>query len=197
MGDSLGPCKGEPVDGIQVLPPLRAVAGGGAAAGGVGAGAGPSTPAKAAAPAVAIEEGKTSSPASTGPQKYFVGKIYSGCNPRTIQGKVAQLESLLTFMQKRFEDKHGTTVKDATELFGVAVLVLNGAVLGRSRSDILALGVSIMQAGMGPLLSRLAECGRVCVIVLDARQAGATHAARCMAQALASTIVVVDEAAEL
>jgi len=145
--------------------------------------------------AAAIAEGAPFSPADrsvVGPHKNIIGEAYSGKNPRTIADKIRQLDTAVDFIVRRFEDRSGIPVTDTTEVVGAAMLLFSST---KARRDTLADIVELAQQSLGShlRLQRLAQAGRLLLVVLDRSQAPQTFAQRCMATALAGRLDIISE----
>ena len=167
-GDTLGPCVGAPVYGVAVVAPV--------------AGAAPPLP------AAALSANARFSPTDAtrlGPHKYFLAEAYSGANEETMQAKVAQLESLCTFLRLRWRDQHGgedgaPAVDDATQLLGAVALVFSAGEVPRRLALDRATSLVARMAATANLV-RLRAAGRLLVVVLDKTQSPATFFQRAVA----------------
>jgi len=163
-GDSLGPCFAAPEAGVHVVWPdalLSAVV-------------------ERALPAAAIGEGARFSPADpsrVGPHKYFVGEAYSGMGVSRRSDKVRQLETEVEFLMRRFADRSGLHISDATSVVGAAAVVFP-AEKGPQRSSQVDSVLQLVRENAGPHLQRLARAGRLLLVLLSANQAPQTAAQR-------------------
>ena len=176
-GDTLGECADERESGAVVVREVGVA----------------SAPALRAA---AISEGASFSPADrsvTGPHKYIIGEAYSGENPETIAEKICQLDTAVDFIVRRFEDRSGKALADPTEVIGAAMLFFPAT--SRTRRDTLAAIVGVVRQCLGSnrRLQRLAQAGRLLLVVLDRSQTPHSFAQRCMATALAGKLDIICE----
>ena len=163
-GDSLAPCSAAPEAGVYIVWPDASL----------------SAVVEPALPAAAIGAGVRFSPADSsrlGPHKYFVGEAYSGSNGRRRCEKVHQLETEVEFLLRRFADRSGLHISDATSVIGAAAVVFpaeKGSHLGSQVGGVLQL----VRENAGPHLMRLARAGRLLLVLLRADQAPQTAAQR-------------------
>jgi hypothetical protein len=117
-----------------------------------------------------------------GPHKYFLAEAYSGNRDDKRREKVRQLDSLLEFTKRRWEDLNRETVSDITAIIGVAGLVFSPG--DKSRGAALELAVNLVktEAAARPLTRRMMQAGRYFVMVLDPSQMPATLFQRDMIQ---------------
>jgi len=60
-----------------------------------------------------------------GPHKYILGEVYSGQNCITVDDKVRQLETLLVYMMRRWNDRFPEhPAEDVTQLVGCGIILL-------------------------------------------------------------------------
>ena len=161
-GDSLVPCSAAPEAGVYLVLPL------------------PPDLKDPALPAAAIGDGLTFSPADSsrlGPHKYFVGEAYSGTDARRRGEKVCQLETEVEFLMRRFSDRSGLRISDATSVIGAAAVVFP-VESGSQRSSQVGGVLQLVRDNAGPHLQRLARAGRLLLVLLSADQAPQTAAQR-------------------
>ena len=163
-GDSLAPCSAAPEAGVYIVWPDASL----------------SAVVEPALPAAAIEDGVRFSPADSsrlGPHKYFVGEAYSGTDGRRRCDKVCQLETEVEFLLRRFADRSGLHISDATSVIGAAAVVFP-AEKGSQRSSQVGGVLQLVRENAGPHLKRLARAGRLLLVLLCADQAPQTAAQR-------------------
>ena len=169
-GDTLGPCESLSVHGVVALEVPDAA---------------PLLP----LPPAALAAGARFSPtdaARTGPHKYFLAEVYSGASKERMAEKVAQLETLCSFVRSRWleQAEHvGVPIDDITELVGAAALVFSAGDTPR-RLVLERTVAAVRAAAVGPNLSRLARARRLLVIVLDTSQSPVTFSQRAVAARL-------------
>ena len=183
-GDTLGPCAGLPISGVSVVAPEA------------GAEAPP-------LPAAALRADARFSPTDAtrlGPHKYFLAEVYSGVKEETMQGKVAQLETLCAFLRSRWMDQHADegggggapAVIDATQLLGAVALVFSAG--DGLRRVILDKALRLVaHTAVGANLARLRAAGRLLVVVLDKTQSPATFFQRDVAANLGRLATVPED----
>ena len=162
---SQGPCSSVPGGGVRVLD---------------------MAPALPAAPPVAIPAGERFSPYEPnrqGPHKYFLAEAYSGELPLRRVAKLRQLEALMAFTKKRWEDRTERAVPDITSIIGVAGLIFSPGM--EPRADILREACAMVKDHAGPLTQRLMQAGRFFVMVLDKLQMPLTCLHRAITTGLA------------
>lgn len=173
QGDALGQCINDAELGIRVLsfsnplPPLQAVQ---------------------------IEGTRPFSPADSfrkGPHKYFLAEAYSGANESKIKDKVVQLETLIDFTKKRWEDRGYPAVEDITQIIGAAALIFSCG--SEPRKVFLENVLNIIRINAGPKIQRLAQAGRMLVVVLDKGHSPLTYNQRAVANHLTTLQEVQEE----
>jgi hypothetical protein len=138
-----------------------------------------------------------------GAQKYFIAEAYSGSHYETILEKLAQLDTLLSFISSRFAERQGLMVApDLTSVVGACALVLSCGE-GR-RGDFLDGLVRRLRSEVdppGPNVWRMMRAGRFFIVALSARQTPSAHAIRITGRVLAGRARLVahqkEEAVEL
>jgi hypothetical protein len=186
-GDDYTACVGQPAEGLEVI----------VLTGKRGGPLNVERPAPAAPLRAEVTE-FTPQGKRKGSQKYILAEAYSGSNEEKVKEKVRQLESMLDFMLRRFNDLHSKRVTDITELVGSAMLMFSyktGQRRGSTLSARVATVACMIQTGQtgGPHLKRLALARRLAVMVLDTSQAPQSHAQRLISRALAGRLDIVDE----
>jgi len=140
--------------------------------------------------ALVIPAGLGFSPADrerTGPHKYILGEAYCGAQGSKMEAKVRQLDTLASYMLRRWNDRSPeNSAQDVTQLVGAGVLVFfAGTQPRRQVLDSAAALVARVVAGAGcPSLRRLAHAGRLVVMVLEQAQSPMTTSQRAVAQQL-------------
>ena len=140
--------------------------------------------------ALPIPAGLGFSPADrerSGPHKYILGEAYCGVHGSAMEAKVRQLDTLVSFMLRRWNDRSPESgAEDVTQLVGAGVLVFcAGAKPRRQVLDSAAALVARVVAGAGcPSLRRLAHAGRLVVMVLEQAQCPLTTSQRAVAERL-------------
>jgi hypothetical protein len=141
----------------------------------------------------AITPIKPSLPVKGMPRKYLFGEAYSGTDREKMRDKVAQLETMLHCLVRRSQDRYpDVVITDVTEVVGAAVLVFCADIHTNVRKTVLADGVSILRAHMGPTLRRLSEAGRLAVMVLSKSEAPQTFTYRLLGLAMLGKIRIFD-----
>jgi hypothetical protein len=123
----------------------------------------------------------------TGPHKSILGEVYSGAQGSKIEAKVRQLDTLVSFMLRRWNDRSPESgAEDVTQLVGAGVLVFcAGTQPRRQVLDSAAALVARVVAGAGcPSLRRLAHARRLVVMVLEQAQCPMTTSQRAVAERL-------------
>ena len=170
-GDTLTPCLAQPGEGAGIVElPAPAVY----------------APALPPLPLPAEEKNSPSDATRKGPHKYFVAEAYSGQSEAKMDEKVVQLETLIEYLKRRWEDRHESVeglprVTDITQIVGAAALVFYSSEAARARQLQRAEELVARRAAQLPNLRRLATAGRLVVIVLEMGQAPNTHFQRAMA----------------
>ena len=132
---------------------------------------------------------------ASGPRKCILGEAYSGAQAGKMEAKVAQLDTLVGYMLRRWNDRSpDCRAEDVTQLVGAGVLVFAAGTQPRRQAlDSAAALVARVVAGAGcPSLRRLARAGRLVVMVLEQAQCPLTTSQR----ALAAGLDRLDAAAE-
>ena len=132
----------------------------------------------------------------TGPHKYILGEAYSGAMCSKMEEKVRQLDTLVSYMLRRWNDRSPENIaEDVTQLVGAGVLVFcAGTQPRRQVLDSAAALVARVVADAGcPSLRRLAHAGRLVVMVLEQAQCPMTTSQRVVAQQLGSLAVLTGE----
>ena len=164
-GDTLAPCCSRPEDGVSVAVAADARE--------------PQFP-QSPLPHAEMPLGSRFSPTDAsreGPHKYCPAGAYSGLD--NIGDKVAQLETLIAIMLRRWCDRTGRGMVDVTQLVGAAALILSCDI--RPRRDVMSSVQRHVRDRSGDNLKRLVRAGRVCVIVLDKSQSLVTCFQRAVA----------------
>jgi hypothetical protein len=169
-GDTFTPCLAQPNEGAGIveLPGVH-------------------EPALPAMPLPAEEIFSPSDATRMGPHKYFVAEAYSGQSDKQRGEKAQQLETLIEYLKRRWEDRHESIeglprVTDITQIVGAAALVFSSSSeVGRARQLQRAEELVGRKAAQLPNLRRLAAAGRLVVIMLEKGQAPNTHFQRFMA----------------
>jgi hypothetical protein len=143
-------------------------------------------PALPAMPLPAEEIFSPSDATRMGPHKYFVAEAYSGQSEKQRGEKVEQLETLIEYLKRRWEDRHESIeglprVTDITQIVGAAALVFSSSEVARASALERAEELVARKAAKLPNLRRLAAAGRLVVIMLEKGQAPNTHFQRFMA----------------
>ena len=153
--------------------------------------------------ALPIPAGLGFSPADwerSGPQKYILGEIYCGAQGSAMEAKVRQLDTLVSFMLRRWNDRSPeSSAEDVTQLVGAGVLVFcAGTKPGRQVLDSAAALVARVVAGAGcPSLRRLAHAGRLVVMVLEQAQCPLTTTSqRAVAERLGHLAAIAEKNSE-
>ena len=138
--------------------------------------------------------------ACSGPHKYVLGEAYSGATPERMEDKVAQLDALVGFAVRRWNDRHPDyPVEDVTQLVGAgALLFCAGSQVRKqalnSATALVARLVGGAEGGAGcPNLRRLARAGRLVVMVLEKAQCPLTMGQRAVAEQLQGLVSIPEE----
>jgi hypothetical protein len=151
--------------------------------------------------ALPIPAGLGFSPADrerSGPHKYILGEAYCGAQGSAMEAKVRQLDALVSFMLRRWNDRSPESgAEDVTQLVGAGVLVFcAGTKPRRQVLDSAAALVARVVAGAGcPSLRRLAHAGRLVVMVLEQAQCPLTTSQRAVAERLDHLAAIVEKSA--
>ena len=152
--------------------------------------------------ALPIPAGLGFSPADrerSGPHKYILGEAYSGAQGSKMVEKVVQLDTLVGYMLRRWNDRSPeNSAEDVTQLVGAGVLVFcAGTQPRRQVLDSAAELVVRVVAGAGdcPSLRRLAHAGRLVVMVLEQAQCPMTTSQRAVAERLDRLTAITEESA--
>ena len=149
--------------------------------------------------ALPIPAGLGFSPADrerSGPHKYILGQAYCGAQGSAMEAKVRQLDTLVSFMLRRWNDRSPASgAGDVTQLVGAGVLVFcAGTKPRRQVLDGAAALVARVVAGAGcPSLRRLAHAGRLVVMVLEQAQCPLTTSQRAVAERLDHLAAIVED----
>jgi hypothetical protein len=146
---------------------------------------------------------RTENGSITSNMKYVLGEAYSGEDESTIKKKVKQLESLIGFTLRRFNDRYGTDVTDIIQIVGCAVLLFSVIHAKRStvRSRHLCLVPAVLSSRVrladgtvgdfrNPYLLRLVRARRLVLMTLSTVQALNAYCQRCFARALAGDLEI-------
>ena len=127
--------------------------------------------------------------------KYFFGEAYSGANNALRKAKVVQLETLLSFVQRRWADQHKLVIDDVTRIVGAAALVFCACDKNMGapvpRDIVMKNATSLVRDavwGAGgvamPNLRRLASAHRLLLVVLAPDQCAATSSNRAVCEVI-------------
>ena len=123
-----------------------------------------------------------------GPHKYILAEAYSGAQGSRMEAKVRHLDTLVSYMLRRWNDRSPErSAEDVTQLVGAGVLVFSAGTQPRRQAlDSAAALVTRVVAGAGgcPSLRRLAHAGRLVVMVLEQAQCPMTTSQRAVAERL-------------
>ena len=135
---------------------------------------------ESALPAAAIPSITRFSPADTsrrGPHKYFVGEAYSGTDPQRRREKVWQLETEVEFLMRRFAERSGLNIVDATSIIGAAAIIFPATKRSPRRQQVPDM-LQLVRNNAGLHLQRLSRAGRLLLVLLSLDQAPQTAAQR-------------------
>jgi hypothetical protein len=173
--DTLLPCTSLPEHGLRVVVLSDGVA----------------EPPREALPIPAALGFSPADRARSGPHKYVLGEAYSGAKLGRMEEKVAQLDALVGFTMRRWNDRHpGYPAEDVTQLVGAgALLFCAGAQVRKqalnSATALVARLVEGAEGGAGfPNLRRLARARRLVVMVLEKAQCPLAMGQRAVAEQL-------------
>jgi hypothetical protein len=126
----------------------------------------------------------------TGPHKYILGEAYSGTQGSKMEAKVRQLDTLVSYMLRRWNDRSPESgAEDVTQLVGAGVLVFCAGTKPRRQvlDGAAALVARVVAGADCPSLRRLAHAGRLVVMVLEQAQCPLTTSQRAVAERLDRT----------
>lgn len=121
------------------------------------------------------------------PQKYFVAEAYSGIKHHKQLAKLAELDTLLTFLFSRWQEKHSSHAPaDITEVVGAAALVFAAPARMRTAllEEVLPALREALVSGSRPSALRLAKAGRLLLVILDTSQQVFTERERNVAKVI-------------